>query len=241
MKKMTLLTPRDAGLLYDCYQQTALSFEQVGRRHFRNAQAPTICNRLTKLIRAGFMTKQSVGLILYLGQMKRVDTIYQVTRQGIRILEMLYPMEKFREESVRIHPATLAHDLLLTDVSQALQMRFPDRKWVNGRVRLGVVKSAERLPDALVLTPSGEIETAVELELTAKSDKRYREIILQYRLSQQYKSVLYVTATQSIADKIKFQISGRAIPGLSAPHPTGKFSFLLLDEIRTQKGLIYES
>ena len=132
LKKMLLLTPRDAGLLYDCYQQTALSFEQVGRRHFQNAKAPTICNRLTKLIRAGFMTKQSIGLIYYRNQARRIDTIYQVTRQGIRILELLYPEERFREESVRIHPATLAHDLLLTDVTEALQKRFPDRKLVNG-------------------------------------------------------------------------------------------------------------
>ena len=91
----------------------------------------------------------------------------------------------------------------------------------------------ERLPDALVLTPRGEIETAIELELTAKSDKRYREIILQYRLSTTYKSVLYVTATKSIADKIKVQIFGRPVPGLSTPQSTGKFSFVLLNEIRS--------
>ena len=49
---------------------------------------------------------------------------------------------------------------------------------------------------------------ALELELTAKSEMRYREIILSYRTSSEFDSVLYVVKELSIQKKIGGLITG---------------------------------
>jgi hypothetical protein len=63
----------------------------------------------------------------------------------------------------------------------------------------------DRLPDAVAVV--GADKLAIELELTAKSGKRYREIILQYQMSKTFKRVLYVVGGDEIAAKIAHQIT----------------------------------
>jgi hypothetical protein len=120
----------------------------------------------------------------------------------------------------------LRHDLLLNEVVWAMEKRFPNTTFCHGRLIPG--SDAKQIPDAEFAVDGERI--ALELELTEKSEKRYREIVLQYRLSPIIKKVVYVVASDRIKDKISFQLTQqRAIPGLSKPS-TGKFYFVVLSE-----------
>ena len=71
---------------------------------------------------------------------------------------------------------------------------------------------------------------ALEIELTAKSEMRYREIILSYRTSAEFDSVLYVVKDISIQKKI-----GGLIIGFNGRYElsddTDKFKFMTLNQI----------
>lgn len=230
MQRNIRLTDRDIALVRDCYRYTLLSFEQLARRHFPGRSVSTISNRLGQLCRAGLLDKTRVNLSLFSGR-KEVGVIYQVTRAALRILPLRYPEEPFRDCPVTFNPTTLVHDLTLNDVMAALETRYPTGRWVHGRLFDGAIRKGGRVPDAVFLSPRGSPEIAVELELTAKSERRYREIVLQYQLSPDVSKVLYVVGSRSIADKIKYQITHRKeIPGLPAP-ATGKFHFAVLGEL----------
>jgi hypothetical protein len=70
-----------------------------------------------------------------------------------------------------------------------------------------------------------------ELELTAKSERRYREIILQYRLHPLFPKVLYIVSGAAIQEKIAYEITNqKRIPGLPVPS-TGKFYFVTLSAL----------
>lgn len=232
MVKGLMLTNRDTKMLYDCYQNVTLSFSQIRQRHFPHAKQPTVCNRLSKLKAAALLSKQRVGIILYQGDPEEIGTVYQVTRRGIAYLRLRYPNEYFREESVRLNTSSLAHDLLLTNAISALRERYPTKRVIHGRVFRDERARKMRIPDAVIVGESGALEAAVELELTAKSERRYHEIITQYRLTPEFPKVLYIVGAESISEKIKFQITGmRPMAGL-AEHATGKFYFVQLDELK---------
>ena len=67
---------------------------------------------------------------------------------------------------------------------------------------------ADRIPDAVIFGEDGTIKSAIELELTSKSETRYRQIIVSYRLSPYYREVLYYVGNQSIKNKIEYAITG---------------------------------
>jgi len=230
MKPGVFLTPRDFTLLSDCYRQIALSHSQIRDRHFQNRSAPTAKNRIRRLKQAGYLAVFPVAHVQDGRGGRPIGVVYQVTRKAIAVLKSYLPRESFRDDPVRLNPFTLSHDLLLTDVMSLLQRRFPDYKLVHGKLLLGESSSKKRQPDAVLFSPAGNPEIALELELTSKSQGRYREIILDYRLAQAFPKVLYVTAIRSIAEKIQALIAHKPVPGLPEPS-TGKFYFALLQDL----------
>ena len=70
---------------------------------------------------------------------------------------------------------------------------------------------------------------ALELELTAKSEKRYRELILKYRLAKDFESVVYITSSDAIRNKIQSLLGGFGM--------TSKFKFMSLGEVLLGNGL----
>ncbi len=60
-----ILTTRDTSLLYDCYQNVVVSFSQIHARHFVKIAKQTVSNRLTKLIKSGFIERHRVGLYIH--------------------------------------------------------------------------------------------------------------------------------------------------------------------------------
>ncbi|MCB0411021.1 MAG: hypothetical protein KDD22_00750, partial [Bdellovibrionales bacterium] len=85
--------------------------------------------------------------------------------------------------------------------------------------RIGIVG-----PDA-VTKGAINIKVAVELELTTKSDRRYREIITGYRLNRNVDRVLYLSHDWAVFRKIQSVLAGFPIKGEVRQH-SGIFSFL---------------
>ena len=118
--------------------------------------------------------------------------------------------------------SNLYHDLLLTDVLRVLK-----RTWKVTKVPLG---TQDRIPDAVLIHPVTANKVALELELTAKSEMRYREIILSYRTSSEFEKVFYVVKDKSIQRKL-----GGLITGYNSRYDfsddTDKFKFMTLDQL----------
>ncbi|MBS1960871.1 MAG: replication-relaxation family protein [Bdellovibrionales bacterium] len=228
MKNSVVLTTRDFVLLRDLYESTVLSFFQIRTRHFPGKSEPTASNRLGKLRRADYTRSIRVGSQSHHGALKSIGVIHSITRKGIRALQSRFPSEAFREEPVRWNTQSLSHDLLLTDVLSALRPRHPGARFTNGKLLGTDQRAGRRLPDAVLETPPGSRKIAVELELTGKSERRYREIITEYRLDPRYAEVHYIVPNRSLLERIQSQIVGYRVSS-DYPNPdTGKFKLLLL-------------
>lgn len=166
-----------------------------------------------------------------------IGVVYQLTRKGHTFLKTSCPDNLIRDEPPQLNLPSLAHDLLLNDVLSALKKRFPEKRLVHGKLFPIPTGGGIRHPDAIIVGQAGEGNVAVELELTAKSESRYRTIVVQYLTTLSFKKVLYVVGGKTISDKIKFQITHqKSPPGLPEPS-TGKFYFVTLsDLLRDPKG-----
>ena len=125
-----------------------------------------------------------------------------------------------------LHHDTVVNSLILKSEDEDRNLRIetgPELRRQNGGQK-------SQIPDAVITFPDSGRRIAVELELTQKSDTRYREIILEYQLSRIYDGILYVVGSPAIETKIKRVI-------LQAPNVNGlpsesfrPFSFLPLPE-----------
>jgi Replication-relaxation len=230
MENGLVVTSRDERLLHDCYDHVFLTVSQIQERYFHGRTKSAAHNRLTRLRRAGLLKSIQVSTILYQREPKNIGVVYQVTRKGIAFLKQRYPQEDFRDETLNFTTSTLAHDVLLTEVTTALRHRFPGKVIIRG-VLSKTTLGSKRIPDALVCDHRKRVEVAVELELTIKSARRYREIILQYQLDSNCPNVLYVVPGKTLFEKLRFKITGqKEIPGLPLPN-TGKFYFVQVDTL----------
>lgn len=225
------LTDRDATLLLDLYDSTVLSLAQIRTRHFPSAAHSTVVNRLSCLKRAGLVCSTRVGIVIHHGLGREIGVVYRISRRGIGKLVELHPEAHFREFPVPLNTASLVHDLVLTDTVTALKVRHPGARVVNGKLLAGTPRAASRNPDAVLFATSPPERWAVELELSAKSSRRYREIVTSYRLSKDYDKVLYVVARWPIAEAIQSQILGLDVTRSRVAQPTGRFYFAGLREL----------
>lgn len=227
-----ILTTRDREVLRSLYDNTVMTFSQIATRHFANVAKPTVINRLSKLERAGFISRERIPR-MELGRDKHaIGVVFQVTRLGILSLRQSADGRELRGQPIRIHHHSLSHDLILVDLSLALQRRFPGAIVTNGKL-LALSGKAEALPDLVLERPCERGKVAIELELTAKSERRYQEIVLRYRMSKEYQQIIYFLDDPYIERLITRVIMNRN------PHPketcmTGKFYFSQANEFITK-------
>ncbi len=223
------LTRRDGSILEDCYRQTVLSFTQMRERHFPGKAVTTVSNRLGQLCRGGYLKRTRVTLPGY-GGAGEVGVVYQVTKLTLGCLQRRHPDEVISRQVVPLNLNQLGHDLRLSDTISALRKRFSSHQIIHGTHFHRANPGEKKHPDA-ILVDSGDEQIAVELELTAKSENRYRAIVLEYRLHSRFGKVLYVVLGRAISQKIQYQITqSRSLPGLPAI-PTGKFYFTTLRDL----------
>lgn len=223
------LTERDLKLLHDLYANVFLSFAQIRQRHFQNCATSTIYNRLAKLIKAQLLHSMGVNLKANYLLTKDVGVIYLITKLGLTRLKDYYPQDLERAQPVPINFTTLYHDLLLTDVSRVLQTQL-NARIINSKICLQARSLCEQVPDALMFQHQNKKPWALELELTAKSNQRYREIIANYATTNNYERVLYIVKDEHIKTKIGGIISGHGNL-FNSDDDTGKFRFLDLNNL----------
>ena len=222
IKSNLRLTVRDIGLMKDIYDSEFLSFYQIHEKHFPENKRPTVYNRLSKLMAAEIIKAVGINLIAYHRRNELLGVIYQLTKNGLRKLQDYKMTEDIDQNPVSLNLSCLYHDLLLTDV-----LRIFKASW---KILKPTKIDQKRIPDAILIDPRSNKKVALELELTAKSEVRYREIILSYRTSSEFDSVLYVVKDISIQKKV-----GGLITGFNGRYElsddTDKFKFMTLAQL----------
>lgn len=226
IKSNLRLTVRDIELLKDIYDSQFLSFYQVHEKHFPENKRPTVYNRLSKLVKAEIIKAVNVNIVAHHRKGELLGVVYVMTKNGLKRLQDFKMTEDINQNSISLNFNCLYHDLLLTDVLRVLK-----RSWTVTKVSK---ETQNRIPDAVLFDPRTNKKMALELELTAKSEMRYREIILSYRTSAEFDSVLYVVKDISIQKKI-----GGLITGFNGRYElsddTDKFKFMTLNQIFNSK------
>jgi hypothetical protein len=231
MSSTNKVTERDMQILLDIYENVQLSFEQVHRRHFPGRSRVTVVNRLTRIRGLELIRRIKVGTVIYQLGSVEVGTVYHITGAGLKLLGERFSSNDFPTRPVRIGGKDLVHDLILTEVRAKLELSHPDVVIKHGKnLNLGQISNA-RIPDLVMIDSRSSAPTAIELELTPKSERRYRHIIFQYRHDRSYEKVLYIVSKESIGDKILTQVAGRKAQLGSAQQPTGKFQVIRLQTV----------
>lgn len=218
-----ILTERDLFILKGLYDFTLMSFPQLAKVFFAVNAKPTIINRLSKLEQCGFITKTKLPRLITGMDKKVISVVYQISRLGIRELQKRFSNIEFHPEPVRLQPFSIEHDLLLVDVLLSLKDQKPEMSFVLGEHFCRFKSHLSVKPDAILTDANGKLNVALELELTAKSERRYRELILKYRLAKDFESVVYITSSDAIKNKIQSLLGGLGM--------TSKFKFMSLGEI----------
>lgn len=222
-----ILTERDFFILKGLYDFTLMSFPQIAKVFFAVNAKPTIINRLSKLEQCGFITKTKLPRFITGMDKKVISVVYQISRLGIRELQKWFSNIEFHPEPVRLQPFSVEHDLLLVDVLLSLKDQKPEMSFVLGEHFCRFKSHLSVKPDAILTDMSGKV--ALELELTVKSERRYRDLILKYRLSKDFESVVYITSSDAIRNKIQSLLGGLGM--------TSKFKFMSLGEVLLGNGL----
>ncbi len=202
-KPSVMLTERDYFLLKGLYENMVMSFPQISRMHFAGKAKPTVINRLAKLEQSGLIAKYKVPRLIVSGSENIISVVYQISRAGIRALQKWQPDLNLWPEPIRLQPYAIDHDLLLVDVMAVLKRQTPGIRIVHGEHHAKQSADSSLKPDGILFLHGGQKPVALELELTAKSEKRYRELILKYQLSKDFDQVLYVTGHRQIESKIR--------------------------------------
>jgi hypothetical protein len=207
-----------------------MSMEQIRRYIFTNNAWPTITNRITKLEQGELIERLKVANLIHPLRFTNVGTVLKITSLGIRTLANKFASKTFSEGVSDIRVQQLQHDLLLLDIVESLKTKHPKNDFVEGSRHVKGVGDQTRVPDFVMIDPESKETTAIELELTAKSERRYRHIILDYRMSKSFSKVLFVTASETIKRKIMTEVLGEKLQDFRIEN-AGKFYFLLVSDI----------
>ena len=202
------VSDRDLRLMLDLYENTFLSFYQIREEHFKDRAKPTVYNRLSKLINAKLIKSLRVYLVAHHRSNQDLGVIYQITKKGLSTLKSYFPEKSFRKDPVSISFYTLYHDLLLTDLLKKMRKDFSGFKFTNTKLLGSDPRESMKLPDAVMECKKTKELIAIELELTAKSLRRYQDIVFGYRTNNRYKKVFYVVGSEQIRRKIGGVITG---------------------------------
>ena len=226
---MLKLTQRDWLLIEGLYANTMMSFKQIATFYFDERSKSTIHNRLTQLEQGGIIKRFKMGRILHHLRETEIGVIFSLTKLGLTLLQAKIPDRILRIEPVPVNTNTLYHDLLLVDVTKKLECIFPKMSFVSGKLLGLPSQKMKRIPDIIGHGQETEKMMAIELELTAKSEKRYRQILTEYRIAQEFEKVIYITSHVSIEEKIRSLLTHKKVDGFARPS-TGKFYFSALKD-----------
>lgn len=206
-----LLTDRDVALMMSLHDHVVLSFQQIHERHFTGRSMPTVMNRLRRIESQNLIERFRVPRFHVSGSNRATGVVFQLSTKGRSILAKHRSTINIYEKCPTLNPHQLDHDLLIADIADFLKRKFPERKWINGRY-LGDFSGINKIPDAILGDRTSGKVIAIELELTAKSSRRLREIIANLKASRRIEKVIFVTSSTAIGRKIMSAIEGFNVP-----------------------------
>jgi DNA-binding Lrp family transcriptional regulator len=227
---MLKLMPRDWLLMEGLYANTMMSFKQIANYYFEGRAKSTIHNRLTQLEQGGIIRRFKMGRILHHLLEAEIGVVFSLSKIGLTLLQARTPWRTLRIEPVPVNTSTLYHDLLLVDVTKKLESIFPEMNFVSGKLLGLPSQKMKRIPDIIGHWQGTNKMMAIELELTTKSEKRYRQILTEYRIDQNFEKILYITSHVSIEEKIKTLLTHKKVDSFMRPS-TGKFYFATLSDL----------
>lgn len=222
------ITKRDLRLFNDLYEHSFLCFYQIRRDHFDGKSISTVYNRLSKLMRAGFIESMSVNLRVSHLDDKDIGVIYFLTKDGFRKLKEYSRGRSYRDKLIPVNLSQLGHDLILTDALKVIKKRRLEYKSMNSKLLKLSSNEYEQIPDGVILDPAYQKRFALEIELTSKSHRRYREILTNYGVNSKFDGVLYLVKDETITRKILETHFGYKVDLKDSMKGFGKFSFLTL-------------
>src|SRR5438132_6792363 len=145
------LTARDFAILRDLTRSSALTVDQVARRHF--GAVNTAANRLAQLVAAGDVRVERPR---YRGR-----AAYLTTPSGARLADVDLPAARFS-------PVTLPHQLAVVELADLLLAQHPGASWLTERElrrdemrtardrrRGWLVAGTPHVPDGVLVLPDG--------------------------------------------------------------------------------------
>lgn len=145
------------------------------------------------------------GYLKYLRFFRNRPGIYLCTGTGTAVSN-----SELSNYNKKIDLATYEHHLTVVDISIKLKNQG---KWITEREiwsevyrELDGKRSNIHIPDGIIVDREGR-RTAVEVELTSKSEKRLRQIMKAHRRARMYDDVLYIVKNTGIKEKIE-RLSG---------------------------------
>ena len=232
------ITSRDLKVLRSLFENCVMSFEQIHKSCFTGLAAVTAYNRIKELTDAGFVESFKVGSVVYQNTPRLIGNIYRVSRRGIFELKKCFGIEAIgRDDPFQWNTSQLWHDLSLNDLGTVLSKYATDFEFVNGKHLVESQHIKQRIPDAILKFPKQKEHLAIELELTMKSEKRYREILLSYRFSHATVRILYVSIDKGILQKIQSILTNQRINKDKLNRTIGKFHFATMQELHSENAL----
>lgn len=206
---MIKLVPRDLSLLRVIDRYGVMSTKQIKRTQFASTQIRTVLRRLRKLERKKLILRHH-GL----PNGKLVWTLGPIglSRIGSRF-------------GFSINRNSLEHDVLVTAVRIALDRaelasNWQSAHWLRHKASAGVSpenRFSDQIPDALFMVGAGENSrlVALEVELVAKSKRRYRRIIANYSSNSAIDEIWYVVSAPRIGKLILEEVEQTVAVGKS--------------------------
>ena len=211
VKAKRMYTSIEMSLLLFALQQRYMTLAQVKRKFFpeeREKDGLKAFNIVKRLLEESLIKTKDEKL--------GPDTLFLVTEAGRDLVVKLNDGVKLPERQKNIFQPVVKHDLLLTD----LRIRFEQLNYVNRWGSENTLKEVplflrefQDLPDALVRKMDGRCYF-LELEVSAKGPKQYRERIENYLRvlaipeiqEQKVDGVIFFCVNDEVVDKIKSQI-----------------------------------
>jgi hypothetical protein len=193
---MMMLTERDMRLMKALDWYGLLTTKQIQEICFTKAATRTMLRRL-RALKKGKLIAQHTGL-------PRGQLVWTLSIAGLKRLAS--------DTSITINKNSLEHDVQVSQVRLALDRAGLGQRWRSAYVlraqsNEGVspsTRTTDQIPDALCTarTKGGAANIALEVELVAKSKRRYRKIVEQYAERRDIDYVFYVVANPRIGTLI---------------------------------------
>lgn len=205
--RKVVLTNRDYGVMKAVATNRFVSAKQLAHLWSDDPKNHNHYIRLRKLMRAGILE-------LLIGDAgNRLG--YRLTRKGINLL----PDEADRAKALAYrsfsYRTSFDHDRLLQEVQSVFEQsplvsRYMPEHEIRQRLSEKYGKKERKdagykVPDGLfeLKTSRGIKRVAVELELTVKSEPRYRKIFRELLTSSDFEIVLFITASEKMTEALR--------------------------------------